>query len=215
MYCFIRSLILAYLALIAISVEGRLLSGNSQNVVHTIEQIDDDKQLPIANKNETRPQLLQSFAWSTCSGPDALAVINKLVVSEPLSIPGNVTITLDSYLSRLIESPLKVEVHISRKVGFIWIDVPCIDNIGSCLYEDICTAIPFPPDAPCPEPFISLGFPCHCPFPQGAYMAEKRTVHIPGENIPHFLTKGHYTVRVQAFSNDEEVVCLSARFDLA
>ena len=54
MYCFIRSLILAYLALIAISVEGRLLSGNSQNVVHTIEQIDDDKQLPIANKNETR-----------------------------------------------------------------------------------------------------------------------------------------------------------------
>ena len=46
-------------------------------------------------------------------------------------------------------------------------------------------------------------------------MAEKRTVHIPGENIPHFLTKGHYTVRVQAFSNDEEVVCLSARFDLA
>jgi len=109
---------------------------------------------------------LESFSWSACSGPDALVTINKIAVSEPLSIPGNVTITLDSYLSRLIESPLHVTVKITKKISFIWIDVPCIDNIGSCVYEDFCVAIPLPPDVPCPEPFITLGFPCRCPFPQ-------------------------------------------------
>lgn len=50
---------------------------------------------------------------------------------------------------------------------------------------------------------------------QGAYMADRRTVHIPDEHIPHFLTNGHYNAKVQAFSNDKEVVCLEVTFDLA
>jgi ganglioside GM2 activator len=48
-------------------------------------------------------------------------------------------------------------------VGFFWIDVPCVDNVGSCDYEDLCADIPFPPGDPCPEPFLSLNLPCNCP----------------------------------------------------
>ena len=51
------------------------------------------------------------FIWSTCSGPDALAKINQLEVSEPLTIPGNTTVTLDSNVFADITSPLKVRIN--------------------------------------------------------------------------------------------------------
>jgi ganglioside GM2 activator len=54
-------------------------------------------------------------------------------------------------------------------VGFFWIDVPCIDNVGSRDYEDLCADIPFPPGEPCPEPFLSLNLPCNCPVSKVSY----------------------------------------------
>jgi hypothetical protein len=51
---------------------------------------------------------LKKFDWVTCSGPDALARINELELSDPLSIPGNITITVDSELNADVTSPLKV-----------------------------------------------------------------------------------------------------------
>jgi ganglioside GM2 activator len=53
---------------------------------------------------------LKQFDWVTCSGPDALAHINELDISDPLSIPGNITITVDSVLSSDVQSPLKVSI---------------------------------------------------------------------------------------------------------
>jgi hypothetical protein len=53
---------------------------------------------------------LKNFVWDTCSGPDALARINELDISDPLSIPGNITITVDSVLSSDVQSPLKVSI---------------------------------------------------------------------------------------------------------
>ena len=59
-----------------------------------------------------------------------------------------------------------MSVQVQKKVGFFWVDVPCVDKVGSCDYEDICLDIPFPPGQPCPEPFLTLGLPCNCPVPQ-------------------------------------------------
>lgn len=53
---------------------------------------------------------LKKFVWSTCSGPDAMARINELEVSDPLSVPGNVTVTIDSVLSGEVKTPLKVHL---------------------------------------------------------------------------------------------------------
>jgi len=147
-------------------VEGRLNGQNNQNTVFIIERPDDLTPSPFMNRNESIVPNLKSFAWSSCSGPDALAVINKLELSGPLSIPGNLTLTLNSYLQQSIKSPLKVAVKIYKKISFIWVDVPCLDNVGSCIYEDFCAVIPFTPGKPCPEPLEQLGFPCYCPLPQ-------------------------------------------------
>jgi ganglioside GM2 activator len=71
------------------------------------------------------------------------------------------------FLKSLINLSEKAAVRVQKKIGFIWIDIPCIDNIGSCDYEDLCALIPFKPvGEPCPEPFLSLKLPCACPFSQ-------------------------------------------------
>ncbi|KAI9557540.1 hypothetical protein GHT06_017368 [Daphnia sinensis] len=157
---------------------------------------------------------LKKFDWSTCSGPDALAQINEFDLSEPLSIPGNVTVTVDSILRGDITTPLKVIVQVQKKVGFLWIEVPCVDNVGSCNYEDLCAELPFPPGVPCPEPFLALGLPCNCPVLQGDYFIRNKLVYIPDEHIPQFLARGQYSVQVRASINSQEVICFQSKFVL-
>lgn len=53
-----------------------------------------------------------------------------------------------------------------KALGDLWIQLPCIDNLGSCTYDDVCTILDnlIPPGTACPEPLQTYGIPCHCPF---------------------------------------------------
>ena len=42
-----------------------------------------------------------------------------------------------------------------------WETVPCIDNVGSCLYEDICELMSHIPT--CPPQLVAIGLNCKCP----------------------------------------------------
>ena len=53
-------------------------------------------------------------------------------------------------------------VYLGKKVGSIWVKVPCIGEIGSCTYDDLCSILSMIPE--CPDPFTSNGVPCQCPF---------------------------------------------------
>lgn len=55
---------------------------------------------------------------------------------------------------------------VEKALGDLWIQLPCIDQLGSCTYDDICTILDtlIPPGTPCPEPLLTYGIPCHCPF---------------------------------------------------
>lgn len=60
----------------------------------------------------------------------------------------------------------QVELTVEKEVAGFWAKVPCVDQIGSCTYEDFCQIIDtvIPPGEPCPEPLHTYGLPCHCPF---------------------------------------------------
>lgn len=53
-----------------------------------------------------------------------------------------------------------------KEMAGFWVKVPCVEQIGSCTYDDICNVfdIFLPPGEPCPEPLHTYGLPCHCPF---------------------------------------------------
>lgn len=60
----------------------------------------------------------------------------------------------------------QVELTVEKEVAGIWIKIPCVDQIGSCTYKDICDILDnfIPPGEPCPEPLRTYGLPCHCPI---------------------------------------------------
>ena len=53
----------------------------------------------------------------------------------------------------------QLELHVKKKEIF-WITVPCIDNIGSCTYDNLCEMFAI---INCPAPFKKYGIPCQCP----------------------------------------------------
>jgi hypothetical protein len=57
---------------------------------------------------------------------------------------------------------VQVVVEMKKKEG-IWIKIPCIDNCGSCTFDDFCQVM-----APvkCPDPVTKAGISCHCPLTQ-------------------------------------------------
>lgn len=54
--------------------------------------------------------------WSSCSSPDSVVKLSKLSVTDPISIPGNVTISFDSVWGADIVAPLKVSLFIFIKI---------------------------------------------------------------------------------------------------
>ena len=52
-----------------------------------------------------------------------------------------------------------------KKVGGFWIKVPCIQDVGSCNYGDLCKNWA----EVCPKYFEKFGIPCTCPIPPNTY----------------------------------------------
>ena len=57
---------------------------------------------------------------------------------------------------------LQATLDISKKVAGVWIKLPCVDNFGSCKYDDLCDLLSQVGD--CPDPIVTSGLGCQCPF---------------------------------------------------
>ena len=55
-----------------------------------------------------------------------------------------------------------------KMIGKFKFEVPCIEGIGSCTYDDVCDLLPKNAQD-CPAFFKQNNIPCNCPFPQGDY----------------------------------------------
>ncbi|XP_076032996.1 ganglioside GM2 activator-like isoform X2 [Oratosquilla oratoria] len=152
-----------------------------------------------------------SFSWFNCGGENDTAKVKVLQVGpDPIPILGNITVTLDATLSENLDSPIKTSVTVMRKVGFVWIEIPCLFGLGSCDYPDLCEVIPFSKDKPCPYPFPEYSLPCHCPIPSAHYLVKDGIfpTPIPKTLIPPWLETGSYYVKTESFKEDHRVSCL-------
>ncbi|KAM9731623.1 ganglioside GM2 activator isoform 3-T3 [Dama dama] len=108
-----------------------------------------------------------SFSWDNCDAGKDPAVINSLTLEpDPIAIPGNLTISAEAKTSAVLSDPLKVELTVEKHIAGFWVKIPCVDNIGSCTYDNFCNMLEMliPIEEPCPEPLHTYGLPCHCPF---------------------------------------------------
>ncbi|XP_061473403.1 ganglioside GM2 activator [Rhineura floridana] len=164
-----------------------------------------------------RQTKVQNFAWENCGSPSEPAEIKSLSVSpDPISIPGDVTVCASAATTTALTSPLKGVVDLEKRLGEIWIKVPCVDELGSCTYDDLCTKLEalIPPGEPCPEPLLSYGIPCHCPFKAGSYNLPSSDFYIPKLDLPSILTNGDYKIKVLLSNGDQELACVKMTFSL-
>ncbi len=74
---------------------------------------------------------------------------------------------------------------LEAKVAGFWIKVPCVEDIGSCNYTDLCKNWA----VLCPKYFEKYGIPCTCPIPANTYtvtdfvadISEKLPIKLKGD----------------------------------
>ncbi|XP_062976966.1 ganglioside GM2 activator [Elgaria multicarinata webbii] len=160
---------------------------------------------------------LQRFEWANCGPPSNPAVIRSLSVSpDPISIPGDVTVSASAATSVNLVSPLMGNVTLEKRLGEMWLKIPCVDNIGSCTYDDVCVILDSiaPPGQPCPEPLQTYGIPCRCPFRAGTYNLPPVGIFIPNVELPPFFTNGDYRLKVVLSYGGQQLSCSKLLFSL-
>ncbi|KAI5935294.1 ganglioside GM2 activator [Manis javanica] len=154
---------------------------------------------------------LSSFSWDNCDEGKDPAVIKSLTLEpDPITIPGKVTVGVEAKTSVPLAAPQKVELTVEKEVAGIWIKIPCVDQIGSCTYKDICDILDnfIPPGEPCPEPLHTYGLPCHCPVKEGTYSLPKSDFTLPVPELPSWLTSGNYRIESVLSSNGKRLGCV-------
>ncbi|CAH1778277.1 unnamed protein product [Owenia fusiformis] len=157
----------------------------------TLDRFVNDKLRPSGLK-------VKSFSWGNCgSSSDPIQVHNFTLSPDPIKLPGDVQAGFSVTFKESFGAPLQAKLEIKKKV-LVWIPIPCVDNIGSCTYDDVCSFIPLSPGDPCPYPLSDYGIPCTCPFPAGNFYLPPATYYLDPSSlkIPTWLEDGDYQATV-------------------
>ncbi|WAR00002.1 SAP3-like protein [Mya arenaria] len=152
---------------------------------------------------QQRVPKLTSFVWKDCGGKSALVNIKSLSISpDPLSFPGTLNVAADFLVKKALVKPLKADLTLYRKVLGRYIRLPCIDDFGSCTYDDVCSLLQQVQQ--CPKPLTDLGLNCQCPIKAKGYSLQKTGFDIGASIIP----EGDYRVLANVTLNGAEATCL-------
>lgn len=159
-----------------------------------------------------RPSQLSSFSWDNCDEGKDPAVIKSLTLQpDPIVVPGDVIVSAEGKTSVPLMSPLKVELTVEKEVAGFWVKIPCIEQIGSCTYEDCCVLLNLyiPPGESCPEPLHTYGLPCHCPFKEGTYSLPMSNFTVPDLELPSWLSSGNYRIQSILSHDGKRLGCVN------
>lgn len=151
------------------------------------------------------PALGSGFKWSNCgSSADPASLLSLQVHPDPIRIPGLVSVSFKGSLVYNVTAPLTVSLKVEYRVPIIdyWKSIPCIENVGSCSYSNICDLLP---SGDCPAFLSKQHLPCHCPVPQGKYKANKLSVEIPKKY--HYIPHGDYYVKALISHSGKRLAC--------
>ena len=95
-----------------------------------------------------------------------------------------------------------------KKVGSFYVKVPCVDNVGSCNYGNICQAWA----EACPKYFEKYGVPCNCPIPANTYSVPDAVVDVTSK-LPSIAT-GEFRLTADIASGEGHLGCLRLNVNL-
>ncbi|XDV37042.1 hypothetical protein PO909_006733 [Leuciscus waleckii] len=170
----------------------------------------------LHSRKISRLTTVWGFSWQNCGKQDPAQLKSLHISPDPIPIPGQLTADASGTTSVELASPLSVNVTLEKEVAGLWVKIPCLDEIGSCHYPNICDLLNqlIPPGQDCPEPLHTYGLPCHCPFKAGDYSLPTSDIDIPEVELPGWLTNGNYKVQGVLGSSGKELGCLKISFSL-
>eukprot|EP00055_Hartaetosiga_balthica_P002674 m.4832 g.4832 ORF g.4832 m.4832 type:complete len:204 (-) comp2297_c0_seq1:449-1060(-) len=161
---------------------------------------------------------LGAFSYTNCGKSDAAQITSLSISPDPIELPGNITFSMAAMLGAQVAAPIKLELTLEKKVG-VWVKIPCVDDIGSCTYPDVCTLLEKIPlqNGKCPAPLPSLGIPCRCPLSTFKVNVPPTTVEAPKlpPSVPSWLSNGDYKATFKAYTNaGTELLCSEIEISL-
>jgi len=163
---------------------------------------------------------LSSFSYKDCGAAANAGHVSALSITpDPIVIPGTLDLVLQASLGAQEAGPIKLTLKMQKKIG-IWVTIPCIDNVGSCTYPDVCVLlekIPLDPSGQCPAPLPKYNVPCRCPLPKASWDVPQTAINIPKipPSIPAALVSGDFQIHAEAYtSTGAQLLCLDVEFTL-
>ncbi|PVD29129.1 hypothetical protein C0Q70_11726 [Pomacea canaliculata] len=137
------------------------------------------------------------------------------VTPHPIVVPGDVEVSIRMRVRQEVASDLTLDLRIERFVGFFWLTIPCIDNVGSCSYPNVCEELSSANTnrenvTTCPQQLNASGVPCTCPVQPGDYVINKAVFQVPEmTGIWSLIAMGDYRVtgRLIETSTGRELAC--------
>eukprot|EP00111_Clytia_hemisphaerica_P004853 TCONS_00013955-protein len=152
------------------------------------------------------------FSYSNCAEGSDLNIKSLSISPDPITIPGNVTIGLDAAISTEITDITSAALVLKRKIFGVFVEIPCVDNLGSCTYNDVCSLLA---KIECPQQLIDMGFKCHCPFPAKEFNVPAGTViALPKLPLPSFAENGDYEAKVTLSNGSTVLACYDFKVSL-
>lgn len=167
----------------------------------------------VEEKLKSRNLTMYGFSWSNCAQGSNLNIKTLTVSPDPISIPGSVTVSLDAVINNEVTDISSAVLVIKKKIFGVYVEIPCVDNLGSCTYNNIC---PMLAKIECPQQLIDLGFTCHCPFAAKEYEVPAGTeVTLPKIDLPSFIESGDYEIKATLMSGSTTLACYDVKVSLA
>ncbi|XP_065062566.1 ganglioside GM2 activator-like [Rhopilema esculentum] len=156
--------------------------------------------------------MLGIFSWSNCgSKSDAIQVKSLGVNPDPIVIPGTVNVSADVMVAEDITSPSSVALVIEKKIFGFYVKVPCVDNLGSCTYENPCSLLQ---NVTCPEIFKQHGINCRCPVKKSEYKLPPSSLTLPDIKLPSFIENGDYKIQATLMKGSARLGCYEIKASL-
>merc|ERR1711860_9525 len=146
-------------------------------------------------------------------GKHRIIDVKKLSLKpSTIKFPGHLDVDVAAVVNKEISGNVDVQITLKKKVAFVWVKVPCVKGVGSCLYKNICAELN---KFSCPKEVLVQNLQCHCPFKPGPISFNMDGIVLP--KIPSglgFLASGKYRARAVVKSNGKEIGCVDAEVQL-
>lgn len=167
----------------------------------------------VQHQYEKAQLVLLGFSYTDCSGASDPVHLRKLSVSpDPIPLPGRIVVAASAELAESVAGNLKASVKLEMEIFGHFFEIPCVDGVGSCDYDDLCSSLP-KPGQPCPPAFVKAGIPCRCPFPAGKFNLPTSAINLPAVPLPIHSATIRLTAHLTADAKPLTCIQIKARVE--